>query len=156
MRRIATSLLALAGAAVLGGCDLGPDFSDACIIGPCYSSGGGGDGDFIIGFPSGRVDRSNTTPDGGYLGRVAVGDTFTLHLVHGPGPARPESDTVWVRRWTVTDGAVADIAGRPGGGGLFTARAPGRVQVSADGLAAQLWACQGQGCARVSEIVVTR
>jgi hypothetical protein len=102
------------------------------------------------------VDRSTATPDGGYRGRVAVGDTFTLHLVHGPGPARPESDTVRVGRWTVTDGAVADIAGRPDGGGLFTAHAPGRVQVGADGRDAQLWACRDQGCARITEIVVTR
>lgn len=155
MKRIATSLLALSCAAALGGCDLGPDFSDACIIGPC--NGGGNAYDlYAIGFPYGRVDRSTTTADGGYAGRLAVGDTFTLHLVLGRGPLSVDGDTVAVGSWGVTDPAAAGISRRPGGGGFFTATAPGTVRVSADGRPAQLWACEGQGCSRVAEIVVTR
>jgi hypothetical protein len=155
VKRIASSLLALGCAAAVGGCDLGPDFSDACIIGPC---GGGGNAYemYAIGFPWGRVDRSTTTADGGYAGRLAVGDTFTVHLVLGRGPTSADGDTVAVASWAVTDPAVASIFGRPGGGGLFTAKAPGTVRVNADGRPAQLWACEGGGCSRVGEIVVTR
>jgi hypothetical protein len=155
VKRIASSLLALACAAMVGGCDLGPDFSDACIIGPC-GTGGNAYELYAIGFPYGRVDRSTTTADGGYVGRLAVGDTFTLHLVVGRGPTSVDGDTVAVASWAVTDPAVAGISRRPSGAGFFTAKAAGTVRVSADGRPAQMWACEGQGCSRVGEIVVTR
>lgn len=157
MRRIASSLVALAGAAVLGGCDLDLDlFDDACIIGPCYSGGGGGYETFVTGFPSGAVDRSTTTPDGGYRGRLTVGDTFTVQLVLRRGPNPGETDTLRVERWTVTDTTVAGIAGRSWGAGLFTAKAPGAVGIRADGLPYPMWACEAGGCSRVGEILVTR
>ena len=159
MSRIAASLLALAGAAALGGCDLDLDlFDDACIIGPCYSGGSGGSYEtFVTGFPYGAVDRSTTTADGGYRGRLAVGDTFTVQLVLRRGPNPGESDTLRVERWTVTDSTVASIVSRPWGAGLFTAKAPGTVGVvSADGRPYPLWACEAGGCSRVGEIVVTR
>lgn len=156
VKRTAPSLLALVCAAALGGCDLGPDFSDACIIGPC-NGGGGNDYDlYAIGFPHGRVDRSSTVADGGYAGRLAVGDTFTLHLVLGRDPTSVDGDTVAVSRWEVTDSSVAGISRRPSGGGFFTAKAPGTVRVRADGNPAQVWACEGGGCSRIGEIVVTR
>ncbi len=156
MNRLASSFLALAGAAVLGGCDLDLDlFDDACIIGPCYS-GGGGYETYVVGFPYRRVDRSTTAAGGGYAGRLAVGDTFTLQLVAGRDPSLPDVDTVQVHRWTVTDTAVAEIASRPRGAGHFTAKSPGTVQVGADGRYAQVWACEAGSCSRVSEIVITR
>jgi len=156
VKRIASSLLALACAAALGGCDLGPDFSDACIIGPCGTGGGNAYELYAIGFPYGRVDRSTTVAGGGYVGRLAVGDTFTLHLVLGRDPTSTDGDTVAVASWAVSDPAAASISRRPGGGGFFTAKAPGTVVVSADGRPAQVWSCQGLGCSRVGEIVVTR
>jgi hypothetical protein len=156
VNRIASSLLALAGAAALGGCNLDLDlFDDTCIIGPCYSGGGGGYETYVVGFPYRRVDRSTTAAGDGYAGRLVVGDTFTLQLVAGRDPSLPDVDTVQVHRWTVTDTAVAEIASRPGGAGHFTAKAPGTVQVVTDGKYAQVWACEAGGCSRVSEIFIT-
>ena len=156
MNRFASLLLVVAGASALGACDLDLDlFGNTCINIDGCSSGQSGYDIYIVGFPYDRVDRSTTTPDGAYQGRVAVGDTFTLQLVRKRGTSLTPVDTIRVDRWEVTDSAVAGISSRPWGAGFFTAKAPGAVAVVADWRYTQLWACQGQGCSRVGQIVVT-
>lgn len=145
-------LMALAGSAAA--CEYG--FGDGCVMGPC---GGGGDRtpvDYVIGFPREKVDVSATTSDGGFVGRVRVGDSFSLVVVKGPpgGPVPSLADTVRSVAWAVSAPAVATLAGDGSGRGTFTATAPGSVRIIANGELARLWACEPNSCARVSEIEV--
>ena len=145
-------LMALAGSAAA--CDLG--FGDACVLGPCGGRGDRTPVDYVIGFPREKVDVSTTTADGGYVGRVRVGDSFSLVLVKGSpgGPTPSPADTVRSVAWEVSAPAVAAVAGEASGRGIFTATAPGRVRIIANGELAMLWACESNSCARVSEIDV--
>ena len=158
MRRLASVGMALTLAATLGACDL-DIFGDSCLSldGPCSDGGGRGQGQsvYAVGFPSARVDRSNTTPNGGYVGRVRVGDTFPLHLVFSPALGSPTpTDTIRVVTWESSDASVATVTSGTSGSGIFVARAAGTVQVSGNGLN-DLWACETNGCARVDRIEIT-
>lgn len=146
--------------ALLAGACVSPDFGSACIMGPC----GGGyhltHETYILGFPADRVDRSNTHPgDGGYWGRVDVGDTVRFHLVRAPSDKSPTAeppDTIRPVSWMVSDSTVADIASAPSGQGILVARSPGATRVLANDQHFVLWACEDGGCSRVSEIEVRR
>ncbi len=160
MRRIASLLLPLAFAGALGACDLEiTGFDGGCVISGCSTGQTPPEHAYsVLGFPDARVDRTGTTPDGGYRGRLAVGDSFTLHLVNGPRDSLASSlrDTIRFVEWEVTDSVAASITSGPGGAGVFRAKAPGAVRIAANRMFPALWACRGKGCSRVSEVFITR
>jgi hypothetical protein len=145
-------------ALLLGACGVDVDVGSglSCIMGPCGDGSSGYSSEtYVIGFPFEKASTTHST--GGYWGSVGVADTIRLYLVRAPAflsPTPAPPDTVRQVTWTVSESSVATISPGHSGEGIFVGRNPGRTHVLANGQFFTLWACNGNGCLRISEIEV--
>ena len=95
-----------------------------CVIGPCDTTGGNGRIPVVAGFPSARAFSG--------VGRLAPGDTMTLHAIRigtGDDPCIG-ADTVKTNvQWGVSNPTAATITPLPNGGVLVRASAQGTFQM---------------------------
>ena len=175
MRRAALAGVALALAAVLGGCDL--DLAGVGSPGGSCFGGCGGGGFvvpmptktdtvyYVVGLPAGVVDRASGTRvvsngDSTYTGTVRVGETFTLYLVRGPRAGDPVPfDTARNVVWSIlgpNNPNTVQLTPGPRGEAILLAREPGAVDVLVNGTWPDLWACPGGGarCFRIHQLQV--
>lgn len=146
-----TILSLLVGAALASACNeskitVGP----ICLDSPgCHGYTGPFDMLSIVGFPRARVDTTGpTAPQGGYYGRVAVGDSVTLHLVRHSTAVLPcaATDTVRTATWNSNNVTVLEPHATSAGGGVFRGIKPGEAYVyaSLSGAGAwNVWSCAG-------------
>src|SRR5215203_2249026 len=103
-------------------CDSGS--ASDCLIGPCTAGGGDGRSLVIAGFPSARAFSG--------VGRLAPGDTFTLHAIRiGPGDepcVGPDTARVNVQ-WGVSNSTAAAFTPLSDGGVRVRALAQGNFQM---------------------------
>ncbi len=119
------------------------------LDGPCTSGSGGTPvlTYSIVGLPVSRISTA-----AGAREDLLPGDSVTLYLVYGMGPAA--SDTVRTVSWSIPDGAVARITRGLDGSGAFVAVAPGATAVTANGYATTLFACGTLGCTMITDLRV--